>query len=362
MDINNSKIDYINNGTDITIIIITYNRYSFLLRLLRFYLKYEYGFNILILDSSSDELNNQELLYILKADNIVYKKYLPSIFFTNKIADGSKYINTSFSVLCSDDDFLIPQGVIKSKEFLEKNPCYSSAQGLYFLHANADSGSIFKSKFEPMYECSHSAEQLDPFERVNAYLVGSACLPFYAVHRTDLFTTIWSETSNYVSDWGLSELFPCALSFIYGKMKVLPVFYMSREPNDSIWYDESRHLDMYNTEKMSKAINGLAIHLSNITGMVLFETEILIREAFSVYLNPHVNNNNVTLNNILQSIKNKIRIRTRVRSLIGIVKSHTSIKTQLNDDFEKVNQSVISSGLGFQQLNSSRKNYATNGQ
>ena len=49
----------------VTIIIPTYNRYSLLKRLLKFYESYDFPQNIHILDSSSDSLESDELQNLL---------------------------------------------------------------------------------------------------------------------------------------------------------------------------------------------------------------------------------------------------------------------------------------------------------
>ena len=49
-----------------TIIITTYNRYEYLIRLLKFYNEYNNQFNILILDSSSDKIDDELSLLIKK--------------------------------------------------------------------------------------------------------------------------------------------------------------------------------------------------------------------------------------------------------------------------------------------------------
>ena len=126
------------NGKDITIIIITYNRYPYLLRLLKFYDNYNHDFSFLILDSSSHELHDNTLRNYLERENVIYKKYESSILFAHKIAKGCDSINTPFSVICADDDFLIPIGILDSRDFLLSNDDYSSAHGLYFHHQNRD--------------------------------------------------------------------------------------------------------------------------------------------------------------------------------------------------------------------------------
>ena len=133
----------IDSAKEITIVIITYNRYSFLNRLLKFYDFYDEKFNFLILDSSTQKLEKSLLKY-LKRENVEYHKFDPNIFFVAKIAEGSKHIKTKYAVCCADDDFLIPSGIINSKEYLEENSNYASAHGLYFQHTNPRNINIFR--------------------------------------------------------------------------------------------------------------------------------------------------------------------------------------------------------------------------
>ena len=69
----------IESAKEITIVIITYNRYAFLRRLLNFYDWYSEKFNILILDSSSQK-PEKSLLKYFKRDNVEYHKFNPNIF------------------------------------------------------------------------------------------------------------------------------------------------------------------------------------------------------------------------------------------------------------------------------------------
>ena len=149
----------IESAKEITIVIITYNRYAFLDRLLKFYDSYSEKFNFLILDSSSQK-PEKSLLKYFKRDNVEYHKFDQNIFFATKIAEGSKHIKTKYAVCCADDDFLIPSGIINSKEFLEKNSNYASAHGLYFHHTNPNNINIFRRfNLSPLYEHGKSAEE-----------------------------------------------------------------------------------------------------------------------------------------------------------------------------------------------------------
>ena len=116
----------------ITLVIITHNRYGFLLRLLRFYNLYDYNFNIIILDSSTVEQKYKDLDILLEKKNIRWEKIQLDV--ADKIAYGSNLIQTEYSVICADDDFIIPDAILKCISFLDNNLEYSSAHGIYYQH------------------------------------------------------------------------------------------------------------------------------------------------------------------------------------------------------------------------------------
>jgi len=344
---------------DITIIIITYNRYPFLLRLLKFY--DNYNFNFLILDSSSHELNDSTLMNYLNKKYVKYKKYNSSILFAHKIADGCQVITTPYAVLCADDDFLIPAGILEARNFLKNNADFTSAHGLYFNHTSSEVAQKHGFSIGPLYQNGHSSEQDSAEERLNAYLSGeTGYYPMYAVHRTDLFQQIWSETKTYVFDWGLSELFPCALSFIHGKMKVLPVFYESREPNTYTWYDENRHREMYSEEKLDKAVAGIAKHLSLVEGIPDKDATQIAESAFQGYLErvelKMANRSNGSTSTWLR-LRQKVRFRTRLRQMF-CQGCYPSIYPEYFDDYLKVKEAVLSANLTQEELNVARRDFA----
>jgi glycosyltransferase domain-containing protein len=249
---------YCGDDSDLTLVVITFNRYACLSRLLRFYEKFDVRFRFLILDSSSCEPPNIIEVLGSKLD-IEYLKFQSSIFFSRKISEGCINTRTKFSVLSADDDFLLPSGLRESMYFLASNRDYSSAHGRYFKYNVLRSSHCkLTINFSPKYLNGDSTVSDCPIDRVKSYLSGkSRYYPLYAVHRTNEFQKIWRSTSTYVSDWGLSELYPCTLSLIFGKSKVLDIDYCCRAPNSFRWYDDLRHLQMYSEEKLLRATDGI---------------------------------------------------------------------------------------------------------
>jgi glycosyltransferase domain-containing protein len=246
-----------------TIIIPTYNRYKFLKRSLDFYCQFKNNFNILILDSSNKSVK-KNLNYFNYKKNIQYIKFNSSIFIADKIAQGSVYVKTPYSVLCADDDFVVPNAVLKCIQFLKKQKDYSSVQGLCYKHELLNKNGKFKLKFNLSNSSFESIELENPIKRLyiysnNHYVYNS----YYAVQRNKTFLKIWSESSKYAKDWAMAEFFPCAMSLLLGKMKVLPIYFNSRKSNQEVWFDEKRLVKMFSSENISTAAKGLALQLSS---------------------------------------------------------------------------------------------------
>jgi glycosyltransferase domain-containing protein len=244
------------NLDELTIVIITYKRYGFLKRLLSFFASSGLNFSLLVLDSTPNNPTEEDLLFLLESNpKLKWVRYDSSIFFANKIADGCKYINTKYSVMCADDDFLIPSGISKSIDFLKSNLEYSCCHGIYYNYVFQNSKKLVLNN---IYGKSIGGEENTSFDRVVNYLNGTTSYySFYAVHRTSDFRFIWESCKTYILDWGLSEIYPSSLSLILGKMKVLESPYSVREPNNFIWWDNEREEQMYSPEKIDLFVNGL---------------------------------------------------------------------------------------------------------
>ena len=361
----------------ITILITAYNRYSYLLRLLKFYNSHKIHLNILILDSSSDELRDKELINIINQDNIAWIKYGSEVFIVDKIFDGIGHIDTEYAVMCAVDDFIIPSSIASCVEFLDNNPDYSSAHGPYFRHPNAET--LKNSDFILRKTNGHSISERTSTERIKSYLyrkTGHCYYPFFAVHRTEMYNFIWSETAKYGSDWAMAEIFPCCLSLIYGKMKILPVFYSSREKNNYNWMDEERFNQMFNKEKINEGIEVISKHLSEKDNTTIETAKKIIEQGIKIYKNrlkerfisnKHSNkgvNDGLTDFSLFHKLKDKIRPRVRIKKLIKDVNDYRykncpeSIRKNHFDDYMRIRQAVIEAGLSYEELNRARKDFA----
>lgn len=356
-----------------TLLITTYNRYPYLLRLLKYYQSYNFPFTIHILDSSSDEMNSDELSKILKNNKIYYHKYDPKIFISKKIGKGTGFINTPYAAICADDDFIVPNGIIESINFLESNSDYSLAHGRYITHYINQKNNEFD--WYPAYINDYSLEIKNPIDRIN-YHLSNYTSTFYAVHRSEILKRIWQEAARYTSDWGLSEIFPSALSILYGKKKLLNVFYSSREHNMFSWHNKDYFQNMYSNEKCKRAIKGISIHISALTGIKENICETIAEKSLNMYLHScsayriryqrRIRKNIVSILEKFHIKKYILYIRKRfnnIRKKIILKSFHKEYALIINDksesinDFQKIKELVLYYQLGSNRLNRSRKNY-----
>lgn len=311
---------------NLTIVIITFNRYCFLKRLLSFYQSFETNVNILVLDSSSDEIKDEELIKQLNQKNIIWKKYDKKIFFATKISEGSTFINSKYAVLCADDDFLFPNSLKNAIQFLENNKSYSSCCGLQYKHHIIK----FLKKNIPIFRKSAlggtSTDEENIFERLTKYLSGnSVYYPLYAVHRTLDFKKIWQDTATYANFWGLSEIFSCSLSLIFGKMKVLNIPYITRQKNNFNWLNKKILNKMYSLDKVEKAKKQLSKSITLLNKDSFEKNFILITKVFNLLIKKISNR----VPNVEKVETFKFRLKTKIFKLplIGpvVVKIYTKL-------------------------------------
>jgi len=356
------------NLDNITIVVPTYKRHPFLKRLLKYYGGFEIPINILILDSTPYEPSDKELKQLLSADGTIWKKIDPDITYWDKIAKGSESIQTDYVTLCADDDFIIPNAIIESMKFLDSHSDYSSAHGLCFGHTSYERAKQIGFLIFPLYQYGKSSIHQTASKRVQAYLSGhTGYYPLYAVQRTKTFQIIWNETSRYVSDWNLHELVASCLSFCYGKMKILPVLYASREPNTYAVNDYEMFKRTFSQVKVEKTIAGVAKHLSENDGLLAMEAIAIVEDAFKAYITranqiykDRESSNNQIITKLWISIKQSLAIRSRLRAWFYLG-CHSSIYPKYFDDFKKVKDAVLSAGLTAKELDVSRMDFANQG-
>ena len=218
----------------ISIIIPTKNRIHYLERLLTFINENEY-FSIIILDSSVNQKAKDSNKSIFKKKNINIIDFPENISVNEKISKVCKFLNTKYAVICADDDFLIPSSIITAAKFLDNNLDYASAHGNYYTHPNYEQINSGKKFYLNKIYHGENIVSSNSFERLKQYLQHKTTYyPYYAIHRTEDFKRIWEDHYKYlIFDRGYIEIIPSSLSLLMGNQKILPIFWMSKEANNT---------------------------------------------------------------------------------------------------------------------------------
>ena len=279
--------------TDFTIVITSFNRPKCLLRNLKFLLSYNLSFKIIIADSSSsNDINeNDELKILIDENNVLFKNFPHETEVTQKISDTLKYVSTKYCVLCADDDFIIPTSIIECINFLKNNPDYVSCHGKYYIHTKFEYVKKYGLALSNLSGSLQSCEQEDIIERIDFFMASKldSQYTWYAVFETINLKTIWEQTSIYAGDWFLNESFSTRVGLIMGKMKTLPIFYMSREPNEYDWHSQKKIEILLSREKNMRCSEGI------VKNLIKYYPNLDSNESITQYFNYYEEKRNIRL-------------------------------------------------------------------
>ena len=207
---------------NLTLVIPTYNRADLLLRLLKY--TYKTYPNILILDSSSNDdklINKNNITQLNNNSNIKYIEFENTIRADHKIYKGLLNVETTYVVMCADDDMLFETAVRKALIFLDNNIDFICADGIYlnFLELN--------KKIEigieyPGFSCNDNL----PLERVFSLLKNYESL-FYSVSRTNKIIPVYKMMGD-IKSHHFEELFQSVAFVLLGKTYRMPEFFAAR--------------------------------------------------------------------------------------------------------------------------------------
>ncbi len=349
--------------SDCSIIIPTLNRPGYLKRSLGYYNDCRIPYRIIVADGSSEEVRkvNKATISSLPALKILHLDYYaPEVGPVERVIDALKHVDTKYSIFCADDDFITPNGIDRSVEFLENHSDFGVAHGRYIsFHLEDDKKGSSKFCWRALYS-PESNDDDDPAVRVVNQLSQYLLPTFYAVYRTKLCLKVWEETAPFsiTSDRIFCELLASMLTVLYGKMKCLDVLYNARDAT-STRMESVLDMSGYNKEGMYQELYAkfrecLSAHLSQQTHMSLDKAKSIIDEAMATYIKTHYNN--LTFLDWLGKVFNQLKLPLWLKK--GIRKSYHSLmelghaKKPLGDltpsspdydDINKIRQHVLSS-------------------
>lgn len=162
----------------LTVVIPTYNRNYYLSRCLWYHSHFPFG-EIIVADSSPEEKKvvNRETVQKLRAEygiNIRYLEYPPETDkygrdIVKKWGDAVQHVETEYSQICTDKEFLIPMTLCKCISFLDEHEDYDIAAGPNYDIISSKSKDINYSEAFPGRSLSLSYP--DPLARLLAFSV-----------------------------------------------------------------------------------------------------------------------------------------------------------------------------------------------
>ncbi len=215
----------------LTILIPTKNRHMFLKRLLYYYRAINFKGCLGIGDSSEgSNLNkNIELIDNLENDLNIIHEISPGLSPSQADNELLKSVKTDYAAHLNDDDYLIPSGIDKCIEFLEKNKDYAASHGLALSVKTKNSephGEIIKcvKKDQPI------REEEKPSKRFVYYLANYSDI-HYSVFRIKDYSLLFNDLhanldQNFVS-------ISSAIATISGKVNELHCLYLVRHIQDT---------------------------------------------------------------------------------------------------------------------------------
>lgn len=328
-EINLGEANYMDLNTLLTIVIPTYNRYNYLLRLLKYYEAHDFPAKILILDSSSNNHGKSDLLSRLNNTRVKRIKFSHVIRYHVKLFQGIQDISTPYGVFCADDDFITPMGLEKSIDFLECNKDYVVAHGRYVVFNQSEANPDI-IEWKSVYG-DNSIESIDCGKRLLSHLSNYRTPTFYGVHRTDILKSIWKASREYTDDYRFCELLPTALTAVYGKIKVLDCLYSAREYDGSSTGQSCSTLSDFIVEgsfdgKYERFKKCLAGELREQAGLRYGESEKLVDRAMNGYLKK---SSGLSMNALRFKLMLKKSVIGKVVNSTGLLSAYRKLKTKL---------------------------------
>jgi len=207
---------------DLTLIVPTYRRPKHLGRLLTYLARQTFEGRVLVADSSP-EPERAENAVIVAASPLCPKlrHFDPETPPFEKFAQIAMEAETPFTLLCADDDILLPGSLPPILAALRADPGLSAAHGWYFGFRN---GKTFD--FERIIYNGPSTVGDAPLDRLNTFLADYQSIT-YAVYRTAVLQEVLNAMRR-VDGLLFRELGAGVLTALKGRVARLPVVYHGR--------------------------------------------------------------------------------------------------------------------------------------
>lgn len=213
----------------VAILIPTFERSSFIQRLINYYDSLKCPHIIYIGDASNKKISDTTKEFLRNIKNVKVKYFhwenLNVMHTISKLAEEASN-ECSYCTFQGDEDFFIPSSLTRCAKFLSDNPEYTTVQGRaiqVIMNSNHPTGNI---KFIREYWAENSLENDDKIKRLSLFNDKPFAMQF-SLHHTNHFVSVSRQTSNII-DHGVYEDFQCNIFAINGKSKFIDCLYLVR--------------------------------------------------------------------------------------------------------------------------------------
>lgn len=218
-------------------IVPTYNRPAELARLLGYLVAHRVEFPVLVLDSSTPEIQERNRACVAgSALQASVHAFDASVSPWEKFMRGAELAGTAYCSLCADDDVILPAAIDPILDFLDSHADFALGHGWYFTFYDNGHIGITASVYK-----GSSIDQPDALARLYSMFRNYEALT-YGVYRTTVMRSVLSDVQRVQSMLG-RELLGGALTLAHGKAARLPIFYYGRSHLPSHPYTHWHPLD-----------------------------------------------------------------------------------------------------------------------
>lgn len=185
---------------ELTILVPSFNRQSFVLRLLNFWNGKEV--NIKIFDGSKNSICPNELS---KFDSNIEYFHMPDKSMYERFFIGTQYVKTEYVMYGSDDEFYLPSTLNKCIDFLKTNHDYVTCAGRAIAFS-VSKGRVLGNHIYPKLKGKHLNSDIAGL-RVKEHFSNYAQSHLYAVSKFSFWKPIaqmiFSKEYNFYASWEL---------------------------------------------------------------------------------------------------------------------------------------------------------------
>ena len=202
------------NLNKITVVIPTYERHKFLIKKIKYWSNFEV--DVHIIDGSEKPIDH------LKLDNLKRVKYhhIKILSEVDRLKEILPLINTKYSILSSDDDFLLPNALNDCVNELERNKDLISCYGQTLSFYKFNNIVKFFRTDKGLYNFENNSHT--PLERLQNQMKNYTPSIIYSLMRTEYFKNIFDvENFSRFKYYSSLEIRATLLINYYGKSKVV---------------------------------------------------------------------------------------------------------------------------------------------